>query len=391
MAQVSFGTILREARERKGYDLAAAARRLRIRPDILRAIEDNDFSRMPPRGYTRNMVNAYARLVGLNPTEMTRMYLDEAYAYQVGRARTETQTGSRYNAGSAARRGGSASAGGGSSRPRDRAAQQDAERPPRQNALGRTMYDDRRDYVRDYGGRSGGGGRLYSDDRTHPSRHAALPNAQYTNFIASPKAPSGLQSKLPFLIAGGVILVLLILVLVLAFGNQGGGGSAEDTPKVPITGVTDTTQDGEGSSADSGQQVAPPVETAPTSVKVEYKVASGQEIYASITQDGTAEPQMITGPVTETVDVSGTWSFATWVTDAVTITVGGEPVSFDGTDATGMPQCTVDFAAYLEQWKADHPNAAPATSGGAGDASAAGDEAGASSAGASSGGTTSTE
>ena len=34
MGQVSFGTVLREARERKGYDVQSAARRLRIRPDI---------------------------------------------------------------------------------------------------------------------------------------------------------------------------------------------------------------------------------------------------------------------------------------------------------------------------------------------------------------------
>ena len=92
MAQVSFGTILREARERKGYDVQSAARRLRIRPDILRAIENNDFSRLPARGYTRNMVNAYARLVGLNPSDITRMYLDEAYAYQVGRTRGESES-----------------------------------------------------------------------------------------------------------------------------------------------------------------------------------------------------------------------------------------------------------------------------------------------------------
>ena len=59
MGQVSFGTVLREARERKGYDVQSAARRLRIRPDILRALENNDFSRLPARGYTRNMVNAY--------------------------------------------------------------------------------------------------------------------------------------------------------------------------------------------------------------------------------------------------------------------------------------------------------------------------------------------
>ena len=73
VAHMKSGMVLREARERKGYELATVARRLRIRPDILRAIENNDFSLMPPRGYTRNMVNAYARLLGLNPTEIVNM------------------------------------------------------------------------------------------------------------------------------------------------------------------------------------------------------------------------------------------------------------------------------------------------------------------------------
>ena len=97
-ARISFGAILRDARERRGYDLSTAARRLRIRPDILRAIEESDFSRMPPRGYARNMVNAYARFVGLNPTEITRMYLDEAYDYQ--QARTEPGRPSGFDMGS---------------------------------------------------------------------------------------------------------------------------------------------------------------------------------------------------------------------------------------------------------------------------------------------------
>lgn len=348
MAQVTFGTVLREARERKGLDLAAAARRLRIRPDILRAIEENDFSRMPPRGYARNMVNAYARLVGLNPSEMTRMYLDEAYAYQVGRARGDAQPYRSERSGAPR-----------TNRP-SRTSQQEAAPPPRQNALGRTMYDDRREYSREYGSRGGGAGRLYPEDRTHPSRHAALPNNQYTNFIASPKPPSSMQSRLPFFVAGGVILVLLIIVLVLFFGNSAGGGN-DDAPKVPVTGLTDTTggdSSGDGSS-EGGTQQPVPTETAPTSVSVVYKVASGQEIYAVITTNGTQEPQMITGPVEETVELSadGTWSFATWVSDAVTITLDGEAVAFGTTDESGMPMATVDFNAYLEQWYAAHPNA----------------------------------
>ena len=350
---MTFGTILREARERKGYDLATAARRLRIRPDILRAIEEDDFSRMPPRGYARNMVNAYARLVGLNPTEMTRMYLDEAYAYQVGRARNGAQP-------SGFDRGGSSRTGRSTSRQGARPSQQVDECPPRQNAFGRTMYDDRRDYGRDYGAR-GGSERLYSEGRTHPSRHAALPNAEYTNFYAGPKASSVVQSKLPFVIAGGVILVLLIVVLVLVFGNNG-GSSNEDVTKLPVTGLADPTQDGSGTEGGEtpAQPQAKPVETAPTSIKVTYTIAKDTPVYAVITKDGTSEDQMFSGGEEDTVELAegDVWTFAAWASDGVTIKVDGEAVKFDGSDpATGMPMATVDFDAYLEKWYEDHPDA----------------------------------
>lgn len=365
---MTFGTILREARERKGYDLATAARRLRIRPDILRAIEEDDFSRMPPRGYARNMVNAYARLVGLNPTEMTRMYLDEAYAYQVGRARNDAQP-SGFDMGGATRTVRP------SSRQGARASQLNDERPPRQNALGRTMYDDRRDYGRDYGTRSGGAGRLYSEDRTHPSRHAALPNAEYTNFYAGPKASSVVQSKLPFIIAGGVILVLLIVVLVLVFGNNG-GASNEDLTKLPVTGVADPTKDGTGTDGDgvNSQPQAAPAETAPTTLKVTYSIAKNTPVYAVITQDGASEDSMFSGGEEETVELAegDVWTFAAWASDGVTITADGEAVAFDGSDASGMPMATVDFDAYLDQWYEDHPDAKKKD---AGDADAAGGDA----------------
>lgn len=361
---MTFGTVLREARERKGYDLATAARRLRIRPDILRAIEEDDFSRMPPRGYARNMVNAYARLVGLNPTEMTRMYLDEAYAYQVGRARNDVQP-------SGFDMGGSSRAARSSARQHDRASQQSDDRPPRQNALGRTMYDDRRDYGRDYGTRPGGAGRLYSGDRTHPSRHAVLPNNDYTNFYAGPKASSVVQSKLPFIIAGGVILVLLIVVLVLVFGNNG-GSSADDVTKMPVTGLADTTQ-GEGGSEGSGegaQTPVVPVEKAPTSINVTYTIAKNTAVYAVITKNGEATSEMFAGGEEDTIELvaDDVWTFAAWASDGVTIMVDDEEVEFDGTDASGMPMAAVDFNAYLEKWYEDHPDAAKKKTGAESDA-----------------------
>ena len=93
--QTSFGEALAHARERKGLDLSTAARKLRIRPDILRAIEEGDFARMPPRGYTSNMVGAYARLVGLNPTEVTRAYREEVYQFETGRRPASRRTSAR--------------------------------------------------------------------------------------------------------------------------------------------------------------------------------------------------------------------------------------------------------------------------------------------------------
>ena len=48
------------------------------------------------------------------------------------------------------------------------------------------------------------------------------------------------------------------------------------------------------------------VDTPPTSLKVEYKIASGAEVYAEIDDNGTAESKMLTGPASETIDVTGT-------------------------------------------------------------------------------------
>ena len=352
MAQVTFGTVLREARERKGYDLSTAARRLRIRPDILRAIEEDDFARMPPRGYTRNMVNAYARLLGLNPTEITRMYLDEAYAYQVGRARSDVRpTG--FDMGGTSR----------TKRTRERQAQPEEfeERPARQNAFGRTLYDDRTSFTRPDYGRSGGtGGRLYSEDRTHTSRHTALPNAQYTNFYAGPKAPSPVQSKLPFIIAGAVILVVLVLVLMLVFGNKG-GGQEEDVPKMPITGITDTTQ-GENGGDGQQQPVTSPAPTAPTKAVFEYEIPSDNSSYIEIYENGSESASVaetINGPAKASFDVTeaGTLLFVTSNPDGVKISVDGEAVEPTESSQPGVYTYTVDFAAILDQWKKDHPTA----------------------------------
>ncbi len=87
MDEMNFGDVLRHAREQSGEDLVSVARRIRIRPDILERIEASDIESMPPRGYSRNMINAYARYLGLNTTEIVKMYQNAHYRNQVEHAR----------------------------------------------------------------------------------------------------------------------------------------------------------------------------------------------------------------------------------------------------------------------------------------------------------------
>ena len=85
MHHISFGNVLKEARLARGLDLATVSRELRIRQDIIVAIENSDFSRMPSRGYARNMIIAYARLLGLNAQDISRIRLPSRTSPSLGR------------------------------------------------------------------------------------------------------------------------------------------------------------------------------------------------------------------------------------------------------------------------------------------------------------------
>ena len=357
MSHMAFGSILREARERKGMDVQSAARKLRIRPDILRAIENNDFSRMPPRGYTRNMVNAYARLVGLNPSEITRMFLDEQYAYQVGRSRSEADSPTHVSG----RKSVSSSR---SSRSQQRSSREDAREGsqrrrseqgrPSRTPSGRSRQQRPEAYRESLASRA-----ARADDSARKGKIGSTLTTQFTNFYsgsASMGSTAGRTTRAPYLIVAAVILVLLVIIIAMAFGNHGSSAS-QDVPKVPVTGVTDTSADGSGtSSTESAAETAASTVAVPTSVKVEYKLASGQQAYVVITNDDESTESMLTGPVSETVEVSGTWSLATYVSDAFTVTMDGKEVSFEVDSTTGMPTATVNFSDYLQTWASEHPN-----------------------------------
>ena len=301
MAQMTSGKVLREARERKGYDLATVARRLRIRPDILRAIEAGDFSAMPPRGYTRNMVNAYARLLGLNPTEIVNMYLDEAYANQVERARgSAPSSGFHMERETRQTR---ARVGVGSGSVADKADSRGI------TQYTRMLFDDGTPYSRDdYGVTRERKNKAGRSDRDFSSHHSGYEQTHF-NFLdersssvrrgnkgiyagqtpmeySASRLPSFLQSRVALIAVIAIVLIVIIaLVVVLSSGHA---KEQDDVSQLPVSGITDTT-----GTSDSGEEAAS-VEVAPTSSHVVYSVAKGNECYVETYTDGKQQPEMLT-------------------------------------------------------------------------------------------------
>lgn len=320
--------MLRNARERKGLDLSTAARKLRIRPDILRAIEDGDFARMPPRGYTSNMVGAYARLVGLNPSEVTRAYRDEAYQFETGRRPYD-----RPERGRSSDRGGEWSSGRGGSASRSSRRTETLEMPSNRSSRSRGAY-----------GASSG-----------RSSRGAAPQPQYTNLVQGRQAPgitANFGSMLPLIIVGAIIVALLVLVIVLAFGNR--GGEAEDTPTIPISGMANPagTDTGSGDANNTTPSVEP---VAPTSAKFTWEVLDGKEAYIEIYKDDkTIMAETVTGPDTGDEDVTDTLRFVTSSPENVKIFVDDKEVTLPEPSDRGISSYTVNFEDILDQWRKDN-------------------------------------
>lgn len=345
-----YGDTLRNARERKGMDLATAARRLRIRADILQAIEDGDFSRMPPRGYTRNMVNAYARLVGVNPSEVTERYMDAAYQHETGRLPS-----SRESEGSASRR---------SRYDRDDGYRRGEAGSSRSGS--RRRMTDRGSYGQS-SGRSQDAGSRFSSGRGMSS--------SYPSMYSDNRPSLQLAPHLPLIIIGVIIIVLLVVVLVMVLSPK--ETTDQETPAVPITGLTDPTSDNEnGGSGDQNNANensaadAFSTATAPTSVVFSYSIADGAEAYVEIKlgDSGVFETSgILTGPVSKTYTLDAenpTLSFVTTSPQNVTLRLDDEKVEPEElTRQPGVYGYEVDFDAILRAWEADHPGSSSDDSG----------------------------
>ncbi|HJF66602.1 MAG TPA: helix-turn-helix domain-containing protein [Slackia equolifaciens] len=401
---MNFGDVLRQARERSGEDIVSVARRIRIRPDILERIEASDLDGMPPRGYSRNMINAYARYLGLNPTEVVKMYLDAQYRSQVEKAREQIKpTGFDMSAGrrrghnretvSASESRAHLSSTAGSSSRRGLPSTDDeffggaspTSIPPAATTrrIGAVHVGSYNAYGQGLSqraaARAAGETRVMDpiDDRhsahsTHRARRSALSEEHYGNLYAAPSNlgvrnhGSGLRDKLPFFIAGIVILLLVVVIVVMVNGMNRAATTESTNQPMNITGMpgsentqeNDSSSGGDSTSDQASQQTqqSEPEEVAPTKTTIEYEVADGQTPYIEIWEgeDNCIFAGDVTGPAKESYDVTGQFQIVSSPYEGLTVTQDGEKVNIEDNVSSGIFRYSVDFQDVLDAWNEEH-------------------------------------
>ncbi len=355
--QDSYGRILREAREREGYDLTTMARRLHIRPDILRSIEESDFGRMPASGYTRNMIRAYARAVGLDQKRISEMYLDELHLFDTGRPRAgsaradshSAQRNSRAHRNPAAGRAGRASY-------NEDTRRTSQSRNLNRNAPSRTSSSrnsSRSIPARSASGRAPSRGYGYVGDERHQAsrRGSAMPDPRRRNTLYGGKQASrGLPS---FAIWIGIAIVAIVLIIILVVLFNSGRQSVQDVPDIPISGLTDT-------SNPEGTVSADVVETPPEKAVLKLSVESGKSSWIEVKEgDSKSEllSEVVRGPFEEEYDVTGTLTVRTANPSPVTVEVDGVEQKLTKQSGTEYYVYTLDFQTILDEWNEQHPSA----------------------------------
>jgi cytoskeleton protein RodZ len=70
----SLGECFQKAREAKGLTLDEAAARTRILPQYLKAVEDNNYAKLPDEVFAKGFVRSYARILGLDEATIIRQF-----------------------------------------------------------------------------------------------------------------------------------------------------------------------------------------------------------------------------------------------------------------------------------------------------------------------------
>jgi len=85
----SLGEYFQQARESKGLTLEDAALRTRILPEYLKAVEENNYARLPEEVFAKGFVRSYARVLGLDEYEVFQKFNESGGQFYAKRAERE--------------------------------------------------------------------------------------------------------------------------------------------------------------------------------------------------------------------------------------------------------------------------------------------------------------
>jgi cytoskeleton protein RodZ len=86
----SLGEYFQRAREAKGLTLEEAAARTRILPQYLKAVEENNYTRLPDEVFAKGFVRSYARILGMDEAAVIRKFDETGGQFYAKRAERET-------------------------------------------------------------------------------------------------------------------------------------------------------------------------------------------------------------------------------------------------------------------------------------------------------------
>lgn len=72
--ELNLGSYLRNGREKLGFSLDCVAEKISVSRRHLKALEENDFSRLPPEIYVKGFIDQYCNLVELDKNEALHLY-----------------------------------------------------------------------------------------------------------------------------------------------------------------------------------------------------------------------------------------------------------------------------------------------------------------------------
>ena len=298
------------------------------------------------------MIIAYSRLLGLNAQDVSRMYLDQEYAYQVEQAHQNVGDSIRMHRDPHGREGGGYNTssfekvGGRSTRKTRSTLSQPAEKDlydGSSNGFGRAVYSQNADVYPSH----------HNPQVAHRARRSAMPSGKYGNMYAAPQnIPNPNRSRNIIVAVVAAVVIVVVLIAAMMLSHQ----TAPQT-NIPVTGAQ-STQSAESESSPDQQQAdsSSSDQTAPTEFTLKYSVDKGSESYIEVYVDDKAqESGTVSGPAEKTYTSSSKIRFVSTETKGVTVTINDEAVDLKA-NSSGIVNQTFSFSEILDQWYTDHPN-----------------------------------